>query len=74
MPLEIVIDSRKEGKFKGSVYNPMKRMDKAAKAIANHESFSNVLSIAEGFKFVTQAYYRVIQNLTECHNHQRLKE
>ena len=59
MPLEIVIDSRKEGKFKGSTaYNPMKRMDKAAKAIANHESFSNVLSIAEGFKFVTQAYYR----------------
>lgn len=59
LPLEIVIDAGKEGKFKGkSSYNPMKRMDKAAKAITKHEEFSSVLSIAEGFKFVTQAYYR----------------
>jgi predicted RND superfamily exporter protein len=59
MPLEIVIDTKKPNKFKGgTALAIMRKMDKTNKAIAKYTEFSSVLSIAEGFKFVNQAYFK----------------
>lgn len=55
MPLEIVIDGKKAKK--GASYTTMKKMEKAHKAIAKYPEFSTVISIAQGLKFVNQAYY-----------------
>lgn len=56
MPLEILVDTKKKGK--AAKISTMKKISKAQDILAGHEQFSSSLSIADGLKYVTQAYYR----------------
>lgn len=55
MPFEISIDAKKPGK--ASKRSTLKRIERVEELLAEYPEFSKPLSIADGIKFVRQAYY-----------------
>jgi len=55
MPFEVQIDALKPDKAISPA--TLKRIDKLQKSISAHPEFSRAVSVAEGIKFVKQAYY-----------------
>lgn len=56
MPLEILVDTKKKGK--AAKIATMRKLSKAQELLAEYPEFASSLSLADGLKFVTQAYYR----------------
>ncbi len=55
MPLEILIDTKE----KGGVMKPanLKKIEEAQESMSNSEFFGKPMSVVNGLKFITQAYY-----------------
>jgi len=55
IPLDVVVDTKKKGK--ATRLTTLKRLDKLQKVFAQDSTFSKPLSMVEGMKFISQAFY-----------------
>ena len=58
MPFEVVISAKSGKKIRGSrQYKLIKKMDKGQKVMESFDEISRTLSVADGYKFINQAYH-----------------
>jgi len=57
MPLEIIVDTKQRNGLRRNMLQTFERMDSLSKYIAQQPQMARPLSIVEGMKFASQAYY-----------------